>query len=730
MGLLNFLPWRTQAGTNLPVIVDDGENLTEDDPDIHHESSQKPLQCDFQRYSIRPQCYRVRSSLLTKAIHAHDDQFAWPTTINADLTRRKSNTSSLELTSDSGQTTPASACQSPLLQLENNSNFRSRSDCEIMDGTQNPAQADDSLPTITNTSPKKQVECSDTITTQPRKRAIVFVCSPTVPSVSRSRSGSDPEPRHISDPQSILVATNLIKPGPLPRKSAIKFACPCPLGNTKHANEAISSPQRSTASDFGSRSFSPLASQSVPRDTSIQKYLGLSEAASSHVFARETIVEDDWLRRDVEAHTSKLTINDTLRKENEIRRLASEAEEEDQVDEDNTHADCDISEDELELDDENDDEEELNIDKDAPDDGNETDNEAGFAKSDQSDADEHDFWSPGHQPSGLERSNYRAPTHKRTASISSIDSMHHLRGIATRRKGKSLEKIRPGTPDLPDSTDFVCGTLDEDRPLEEAYLSSKEARKTCRHALTPQDIDPSFPTSDVENEDSDDYSRASIKIVLNRVPGTNIEDLDDANHRGRNFVVLNRKPLPLHSSGRLYSPPPIRRLHSPPPPSKQRLRSPPPRKLFRNSPKHAKAPTLSRFSDQRRSLTLNSRPNFSACKSTGPKDPDSIFHTPNNLCFNDDHDYDNDSNNNIDRATAAVSGGTRGHVRGAIDIVKGLEQRRQRRKEKLSQQQKKRKIKDITERKPPPGQGAERMREIALFTNVRAGTHKPYILSA
>ena len=63
---------------------------------------------------------------------------------------------------------------------------------------------------------------------------------------------------------------------------------------------------------------------------------------------------------------------------------------------------------------------------------------------------------------------------------------------------------RPGTPDLPDSTDFVCGTLDEDRPLEQAYITRMKEREAAKHRPMPQDIDPTFPTSDPDMDEEDD----------------------------------------------------------------------------------------------------------------------------------------------------------------------------------------------------------------------------------
>jgi hypothetical protein len=56
------------------------------------------------------------------------------------------------------------------------------------------------------------------------------------------------------------------------------------------------------------------------------------------------------------------------------------------------------------------------------------------------------------------------------------------------------------------------------------------------------------------------------------------------------------------------------------------------------------------------------------------------------------------------------------HIRGAIDIVKGLESKRQRRKEKFHQKYCNRARRgQIPERKPVPGRGTERMRELGLL---------------
>jgi hypothetical protein len=59
---------------------------------------------------------------------------------------------------------------------------------------------------------------------------------------------------------------------------------------------------------------------------------------------------------------------------------------------------------------------------------------------------------------------------------------------------------------------------------------------------------------------------------------------------------------------------------------------------------------------------------------------------------------------------------TPGHTRGAIDIVKGLEQKRQRRRDKFySKLCKERRKGGKVERTVVPGKGAERMREVGLM---------------
>jgi len=125
-----------------------------------------------------------------------------------------------------------------------------------------------------------------------------------------------------------------------------------------------------------------------------------------------------------------------------------------------------------------------------------------------------------------------------------------------RRRSPRVAKMRPSTPELPDSTDFVCGTFDEDRPLEAAYISCREQKKREKHVPIPQDIDPSFPTTDLEDNDDNDDDDAGIEEEDDHLwLKDQLEGFDEDAVRGRRNISATKK-----------SPPPSpRRYHSPAP---------------------------------------------------------------------------------------------------------------------------------------------------------------------
>lgn len=349
-----------------------------------------------------------------------------------------------------------------------------------------------------------------------------------------------------------------------------------------------------------------------------------SEANRFHVFASDEHQEDDWIANDKSESKVKLTINDTLKKEEAFRQLTKEVEAEIEAEEEDDEDDVeDDNEEDEEEDDDEDDEDESDQEQvvhlenesaaiselkgifsehegNTSTDGNESDNELGFGADYESDDGEYDFWTVGrrHHISNAES---RMSTH-RSSSDSSIDSLRHMSPVA-RMKTTSFKKIktrkikiRPGTPDLPDSTDFVCGTLDEDRPLESAYVSCMEQKrqeKQKRHII-PQDIDPSFPTSDLEDDDEeddddiDDYKGSEPETWVGHGVFEESDD-DQRKHRGHARKSPNLSPKRLHSPPprprRHRSPAPLRRLHSPPPPKYTRARSPLPLKHHSPPPK-------------------------------------------------------------------------------------------------------------------------------------------------
>ncbi|KAI4167329.1 MAG: hypothetical protein LQ343_007290 [Gyalolechia ehrenbergii] len=446
-----------------------------------------------------------------------------------------------------------------------------------------------------------------------------------------------------------------------------------------------------------------------------------SEATRFHEFAGPYNGEDEWVNEQI-VHRKKITVNDTLQKENAIRKLGEEAEEEameEETAEEEEHYDG-----LAELDDR------LSSDDGASDGGNESDNEEGFAESDdesETGSDYH-FWTPGltTAATSADHLEHFRPTVPRTSSSSSVESMIHVQKVkdvsehAARRVRKSSRtrplRMRPGTPDLPDSTDFVCGTLDEDRPLEAAYLSCLEERRRSKHPVVPQDIDPSFPTSDSEDdEDASDDAGKGASMTASDEPQwvTGQPDNSDEEH-----ILPLRKPL---SRRNTKSPMPSpKRMRSPPPQKRNVLRRCPiPRTTPSSSCEQSSSSSLSASADQSQPLmqkpppviqTLTNPqevamprlPRRSTVTHTAslPRTPNPFWAPSGQWC-------------QLSSAASPQSKAADMRSRGPIDIVTGLEKKRQRRKEKFWRQHYRSGGRD-KERRCQPGKGAERMRELGL----------------
>lgn len=553
---------------------------------------------------------------------------------------------------------------------------------------------------------------------------------------------------HKQNDQPAITLDNtgvLSKPADPPRRPCmLRFACPMKPSHTNTFNpenrgnsvERPRSPQtqsivpvpdvslinrRSSASTAKTSpvkhiSAAPVSAQ--PRKAQLFNRIDFqkSEATRFHEFAGPFSAEDEWINEQT-VYRQKITINDTLRKENAIRKLAEEAEEEaleEEADEEldgyNIGNGSDDDSDE------------------ASDGGNETDDEEGFADSDdESDGNsDYQFWTPGltTAATSTDHLDYIRPVAHRAASESSIELPNEAQNHSTRaRKQSGLHRsprMRPGTPELPDDAEFVVGTLDEDRPLEDAYMSCLEDRRRSRHKPVPQDIDPSFPTSDPEadNDDDDDENATQVHDEPEWVTGqpeSSGEEHSRYEKNGSPSTKASKSPIP--SPKRMHSPPPKRSIvHRSPPPrrlfgqSTHRLRSPPPMHGRLTSPPSSRRSSVSGSPHEPCGINvphLAQRPNLIHTTSL-PRTPNpfwdqhrrSRFHGANSPPFGISSKSNGSSVMDL-------------HSRGPIDIVQGLETKKQRRKDKFWRQHCRHAGKEKGKR-CQPGKGAERMRELGL----------------
>ncbi|KAI4150840.1 MAG: hypothetical protein LQ340_003870 [Diploschistes diacapsis] len=568
---------------------------------------------------------------------------------------------------------------------------------------------------------KRQDPVSAVPVEQPRKPRITFACAR--PGLVKAQAPSKPaEPAQAPATQ---------------RCTTLKFACPTRpketaedrdrtpsrISNSPRASKTHNKDTAAKGARFFDKDETPKKAQASKLSSAspmLTKKKPWSEALRFHEFASSRVEDDEWTK-EKPRRMRKITVNDTLKKENAIRKLGEEAEAEALEEEEEED---DVVEDE---DDEaGDDGDNGDSDADSSDGGNETDDEEGFAASDdESEYDpEYQFWTPGltTAATSTEHVEQIRNRQKRTASESSIESAIHnghaqpwtFKGKTSRRQARP--KMRPSTPELPDSTDFVCGTLDEDRPLEAAYLSCLEQRKLSKHGITPQDVDPSFPTSDPEQEDSDDDDEEAGSESQAWIAGK--PDESDGGRCGRCLgdggMKSNRSPS-ISPKGKA-SPAP-RRRKSPAPPTSKRgniCRSPPPRRLFGQSPKRqpsspnrnpASPPCSRKPSYDGKSIVISQlaqRPHLTHTKS--------LPRTPNPFWQEHRHSQVKDHKH---RPTGAGKGSNEVRSRGPIDIVQGLEKKRQRRKEKFLLMHCRNGGKE-KDRRCQPGKGAERMREVGL----------------
>ncbi|CBX94552.1 hypothetical protein IAQ61_009608 [Plenodomus lingam] len=746
---------RNMPSTSLPAMSSEEEVVADLDepPEPSRTPRPAPLAPRDSSFAKSKPTVDRKESLLTSALKSNsstsspiDDQSDRSPVRGMSCVSTCSNTSSCttaELTSDGGFTSPGTRTTTPSPPLPSTM-FHGMGSTIQKKPFELPIsvklRAGDTLGHVQNSplpsNPEKQVEAA-----LGRKRCIMFACGQKEEKKTSSEAPANPTPGPPSEE-------------PPKRACTIKFACPTKISTDAPSKEGSSRARMASPaplarvkmtspklpskvhrdSDSTVRNNSPVSVRKAPtvdrtRRLSSNSDLARCEAYRFHEFASSEEEIEEWTQ-EVTCHRNRLTVQDTLKIENNLRKLGEEVAEEEALEDDEDEDDEDV----VDMDDDDelldDDDEDSDAYSDKTDEGFQTDDEEGFAVSDdESDAgSDYNWWVPGASTAATSIEHLeqlRLKVH-RTLSESSIGSLEsrdgHLKisDVPSKRRKSRPVNIRVPSPELPDSTDFVCGTLDEDRPAEAMYMATLERRRAAKHKPTPQDIDPTFPTSDPELPDDDEDEVSEVENLASESDFLHGRmDPLDADLRGRRKALpVKRSPLP--SPKRLRSPPPMKRAvhRSPPPPTKRSAhRSPPPRKLFGTSPRrqHSPPPTRLRSPPPTRRGSVNpvamrQRGDMSIrfaglAERPAPTVSASVPRTP--ITMRNPFELDEEETNADDMP-----------IRRAIDIQVGLEKKRQRRRERLYRKQH---CKAVKEKRPAPGRGAERMREMGLAAHAHKG---------
>ena len=783
-GTMHFTPTSLSTSPQhmshtMPAISEDEHTGEADEPPEH------PLH-SFQKTT--PPTMPRRPSLLTKALHtdseSHDESLGFSTAFKRQ-TSRSSTCSTWSLRTDPPSddamiSSPSSPTRPVLFQKPHYEAPK------IDDKTSKLAESLD---------PKTQQSTSPGQTSEPveeklgRKRCITFACGRQKPEADQSLSKS-PEPRKPVE-----------KPATPPKRPcALKFVCPSKVSAdrpepTRRPSRHLSPPPPTRTkspcpkssrihrdSDTTIKNESPKTSKKLPplearRSSIAEPEEDVSEASRFHEFACPDDNVDDWVQEST-CHRSRLTVDDTLQKEKNIRQIGEEAEEE--------------ALEEEEIDDALSGPVDSDDDDDISDAGFQTDDEEGFAESDEEDDGDSDYewWAAGNRSSPIEATMAPGDALRLPAmhtgspsSLSSVVSPKRKQGLNAMSKGKKKSKtgaipIRIDSPELPDSTDFVCGTLDEDKPLEQEYASCIERRRAAKHFARPQDIDPTFPEGvidpDDEEDDDDvvdrppsDESDHGFHGVMENIDGKKTQEVADDELRGRRRDP-KPKPSPRPSPLRLQSSTPrnasVKRVKSPMPGSKmtlnrpkspmpskslssadlgksnaqkkgQKHRSPAPRALFGHSPRRGRSPpaptTLESPPPSRLASPENGKqiPFGTAFLGQRPQltHTTSLPRSPNPFAFKrapfvrHESTSAEESSSDDGEDTAREN---KGYNRGAIDIVQGLERKRLRRRQKFYEKYQRKEEKKFQRgevRRPAPGKGAQRMKQVGIGCAVYRG---------
>lgn len=720
------------ASTDSTPVQDDEEYPAESDEPPEEDfatGSATPrtthvLDGPYQFARVRPLCPDGKTSLLSAALAPKFEGLGTRTgreASNASSAGYTSTTSTTDLTSDGGFTSPART---------NTPSPPPPATVYLVPLSQSKFPATSPGPHVRHAGPGAELALTEAVAdargrkstsedVTERKPSVKFVCGRNEP----LQCGPS---KHVAPLSSVNGDKGEDTPKPPP---ALRFVCPFKAGDQHRrpadsagahgdATPRLGQEDRSRHSD--SRPSRRVSGQAEPA-TSTQgtscttaagmrrdRSAGVTRGAAARFFAFASSQEEDedWMIERL-APERRLTVDDTLEKERSIRRIGEEADEEARQEEEDNRDDLD-DDDEGDGDDDQDEEDdedggdgEDDVEE-ASDDGDESDDEQGFASSeDEADAgSDYSFWTfrRSTAATSVEHTNptrrlsagqHHPPSFGNSWSDDAVSPTAGVRTAVDRQQSRRPATVGSGSPTLPDSTDFVCGTLDEDRPIEDAFASRIAERKRSCHHTIPQDIDPGFPPSDLDEDDGDDDSDDGDGVPARTSAGRR-GPRGRAQGNGNGTATGARKPPSLP-----------RRMHPSPPPRRGRMaRSPPPRRAANRSPRRPRlpvevprAPSQGSSRPSSTAASLKDRRHISTAEAaraalTRTK---SLLHAPNTF-------YKQGA---VHRPQT--------HRQGAIDIVSGLEKRRQRRREKawLKYCHRAAKGKD---RKPRPGAGAERMR--------------------
>ncbi|KAF3198732.1 hypothetical protein TWF106_004475 [Orbilia oligospora] len=644
----------------------------------------------YKKQTVNPRRSNKVDSLLTRAIisdsepHSADNAPSIYSRVAFRVPRRGMSTTSTissasmpstaDLTSDAGDDSSSSELSSPsprnapvfVLPIRDTVAIKTHSDDELHKST-------------------VQADPNEVTAALGRKRCITFAC-PTP--VSRQNS-ENPKPQAIEEPTpvrrtTLKFACNVKDECKAPKRAGSppppqsKFAHRSPVLNATHLhpnslhhnhhhNHHHHHRRDSGATIIDERhkaipcKASPLIS-SVSSANSIPRFYEFASSVDESV--------QSWMNAP-QFPPRLIKVDCLLEKEKQIRKLSEEVEEDennDDDDEDNDNLDFedDDEEDDGYKEDEEDDDyddDDDNLWSDSDDNGNDDEDEEGLVESDNED----DAFVPRVGTAIPDRKADR-PSCCRNSSDSSLASVHDRKsGLCSFQREKHIHgrPIRPSTPELPDSTDFVPGTFDEDKVLEDFYLSCMEDRKSMNKVVRPQDIDPSFPEGG-EDDDEEGEDEEAERPARRR--------------RGSNVSVR--------------SPTPNRRLRSPPPMSRRGSRAMSPGKR-RPSFTAKSPPPQGRTGRLRFDLQAN---RASLARSTSL--PRHGLYSRRKHC--------------LSSTSPKPSKAIPFRKRCALDIVKGLESKRMRRRENVYGRR---------EYKAEAGEGVEKMREIGIMGRERVGAN-------